>query len=196
MNHPGSPSDRARNGHVLRTDPARPDDRAWISALGLIPGSEEDMPMHLSDGHVHTEWSWDAAAGSMERSCARAVELGLPSIAFTEHVDFTAWLIAPEVTAENGPFDAAWAGPDGRFRPPLREAPGYLACVQRCREQFPGLRIVSGAELGEPHGMSSRSRPCWARGALTGCWDLCTPWLRMNPGWWITTCLTGLNLVN
>jgi len=107
--------------------------------------------MHLSDGHVHTEWSWDAAAGSMERSCARAVELGLPSIAFTEHVDFTAWLIAPEVTAENGPFDAAWAGPDGRFRPPLLEAPGYLACVQRCREQFPGLRIVSGAELGEPH---------------------------------------------
>ena len=34
------------------------------------------------DNHVHTEWSWDAAAGSMEASCARALELGLPSIAF------------------------------------------------------------------------------------------------------------------
>ena len=41
------------------------------------------------DGHVHTEWSWDAANGSMEQSCAHAVALGLPSIAFTEHADFT-----------------------------------------------------------------------------------------------------------
>jgi len=41
------------------------------------------------DGHVHTEWSWDATDGSMEQSCAHAVALGLPSIAFTEHGDFT-----------------------------------------------------------------------------------------------------------
>jgi histidinol-phosphatase (PHP family) len=47
------------------------------------------------DGHVHSEWSWDAIAGSMERSCARAVELGLPSIAFTEHADFTRSVVAP-----------------------------------------------------------------------------------------------------
>lgn len=33
------------------------------------------------DGHIHSEWSWDAVVGSMEQSCARAVELGLPSIA-------------------------------------------------------------------------------------------------------------------
>jgi len=30
------------------------------------------------DGHVHTEWSWDADHGSMEQACARAAELGLP----------------------------------------------------------------------------------------------------------------------
>ncbi|HEY6424722.1 MAG TPA: PHP domain-containing protein [Pseudonocardiaceae bacterium] len=42
-----------------------------------------------SDGHVHSEWSWDAPGGSMERTRARAVELGLPCIAFTEHADFT-----------------------------------------------------------------------------------------------------------
>ncbi|MDQ2923627.1 MAG: PHP domain-containing protein, partial [Candidatus Dormibacteraeota bacterium] len=40
------------------------------------------------DLHVHTEWSWDAAHGSMERSCERALEIGLPGIAFTEHADF------------------------------------------------------------------------------------------------------------
>ena len=44
-----------------------------------------------ADDHVHTEWSWDAVHGSMERSCARAVALGLSSIAFTEHVDHTVW---------------------------------------------------------------------------------------------------------
>jgi histidinol-phosphatase (PHP family) len=43
------------------------------------------------DGHVHTEWSWDAPRGAMERTCARAVELGLPAVAFTEHLDRTAW---------------------------------------------------------------------------------------------------------
>jgi histidinol-phosphatase (PHP family) len=87
----------------------------------------------------------------MEGSCARAVELGLPSIAFTEHVDFTRWLLAPEVGGEEEWFDPAWLGPDGRFRPPPLDTAGYLACVQDCREKFPDLRIVSGAELGEPH---------------------------------------------
>ncbi|TMD32858.1 MAG: hypothetical protein E6I95_10030 [Chloroflexi bacterium] len=37
---------------------------------------------------MHTEWSWDAPIGHMERSCRRAIELGLPAIAFTEHADW------------------------------------------------------------------------------------------------------------
>jgi histidinol-phosphatase (PHP family) len=44
-----------------------------------------------ADSHVHTEWSWDAPDGSMERTCARAVEIGLPAVAFTEHADYTTW---------------------------------------------------------------------------------------------------------
>jgi histidinol phosphatase-like PHP family hydrolase len=44
-----------------------------------------------SDGHVHSEWSWDALAGSMEGTCARAIEVGLPAVAFTEHLDHTVW---------------------------------------------------------------------------------------------------------
>jgi histidinol-phosphatase (PHP family) len=47
-----------------------------------------------ADGHVHSEWSWDAPEGSMKRCCALALELGLPAIAFTEHIDYTVWTVA------------------------------------------------------------------------------------------------------
>ncbi|HET6213456.1 MAG TPA: PHP domain-containing protein, partial [Micromonosporaceae bacterium] len=92
------------------------------------------------DGHVHTEWSWDTDVGSMERSCARAVEFGVPSIAFTEHADFTEYRVTPQDT----------------FQPPALDVAGYLACVRQCRERFPGLRILSGVELGEPHWHAER----------------------------------------
>ena len=118
------------------------------------------------DGHVHTEWSWDAAAGSMERSCARAVALGLPSIAFTEHADFTAWVVDPEVRARMQAATAARLLPDGRFRPPPLDAAAYLACVQRCRELFPGLRILSGTELGEPHWHEERVKAMLTTGTF------------------------------
>jgi histidinol-phosphatase (PHP family) len=116
------------------------------------------------DGHVHSEWSWDAAGGSMERSCARAVELGLPSIAFTEHADFTRWLIDPEVKAQLWPESQVMIGPDGRFNPPPLDPEGYLECVARCRDQFPGLRILSGLELGEPHWHEAGAKALMARG--------------------------------
>jgi histidinol-phosphatase (PHP family) len=87
------------------------------------------------DGHVHTEWSWDARHGSMERACARAAALGLPALAFTDHADFTRWV----------------TGPGEPLAVPALDAAGYLAAVQRCRDLFPELRILSGAELGEPH---------------------------------------------
>ena len=118
------------------------------------------------DGHVHTEWSWDAAAGSMERSCARAVALGLPSIAFTEHADFTGWVVDPGTRARMQPRNAARIGPDGRFRPPPLDAAAYLACVQRCREAFPGLRILSGTELGEPHWHEEQVKTLLAAGTF------------------------------
>src|SRR6266498_2143665 len=102
------------------------------------------------DNHVHTQWSWDADAGSMEASCARAVELGLPSIAFTDHMEFTRWVIAPK---GRGVLhrDAAKVGPDLQFDAPPLDVDGYLECLQRCRDRFPGLRILSGVEFGEPH---------------------------------------------
>ena len=86
----------------------------------------------------------------MERSCARAVELGLPSIAFTEHVDHTVWTVAPDDVPDDEEF-AAMVGPDGHVTPPALDVSGYLASIERCRDLFPSLRILSGLELGEPH---------------------------------------------
>jgi histidinol-phosphatase (PHP family) len=87
----------------------------------------------------------------MEQSCARAVELGLASIAFTEHADFTRCVIEPASKTQMRPLDAARVGPGGHFSAPPLDVEGYLACVQRCRDRFRGLRILSGMELGEPH---------------------------------------------
>jgi histidinol-phosphatase (PHP family) len=84
----------------------------------------------------------------MERTCARAVELGLPAVAFTEHVDHTTWEV---VDPERHPHLRAIAGPDHMLAPPAMDVTGYLESVQRCRDLFPDLRIITGVELGEPH---------------------------------------------
>lgn len=98
--------------------------------------------MQVSDHHVHTEWSWDAPRGSMEASCRRAVELGLPSLAFTEHAD---WVRGAEAVVD---------------------LPGYLGCIEDCRRRFPGLRILSGIELGEPHQHREAASQMLASGSL------------------------------
>jgi histidinol-phosphatase (PHP family) len=83
----------------------------------------------VTDHHVHTEWSYDAPRGSMERTCERAVEIGLPAIAFTDHADFV------KVHPDQYCVDIN----------------GYLEALERCRVKFPSLTILSGVELGEPH---------------------------------------------
>lgn len=103
-----------------------------------------------TDSHVHSEWSWDAPAGSMERSCAQAVDLGLPAIAFTEHVDHTAWVV-DRTDPEAGDHLVSSATPEGLLVPPAFDASGYLEAIERCRDLFPDLRILTGLELGEPH---------------------------------------------
>jgi histidinol-phosphatase (PHP family) len=103
-----------------------------------------------ADSHVHSEWSWDAPRGAMERTCARAVEIGLPAVAFTEHADYTKWNVT---ASELDGFEQLQrhVAPDNTLTPPKLDLTGYLECVQRCRDRFPGLRIISGVELGEPH---------------------------------------------
>lgn len=106
------------------------------------------MPLP-ADSHVHSEWSWDAPYGSMLASCVQAAELGLPAIAFTEHVDHTVWRLASDGIDPS--HHVARMAIDGRLHPPPFDATGYLRAVEQCRERFPDLAIRTGLELGEPH---------------------------------------------
>lgn len=98
-----------------------------------------------ADNHIHTQFSWDTRSrSSMIRACERALEVGLPAVAFTEHVDFTQW----------GDGDRPMNdGPEARAQGSIQpvDVEGYITSVQECRERFPGLRILSGIEAGEPH---------------------------------------------
>jgi histidinol-phosphatase (PHP family) len=97
------------------------------------------------DNHVHTHWSWDTAETvTMRAACERAVRLGLPAIAFTEHLDFTVWTeddrahtegLTHRLHAQQMPIDVE----------------GYAAEIAECRDRFPDLRILAGVETGEPH---------------------------------------------
>ena len=90
----------------------------------------------------------------MQRTCARAVDLGLPAVAFTEHADYTTWIVLASDLDEHEHLKA-YATPGGSLTPPKLDLDGYLECIQRCRDQFPDLRIIIGVELGEPHWHSS-----------------------------------------
>ncbi len=80
----------------------------------------------------------------MIRSCEQALAIGLPSIAFTEHVDFTRW-----GDGDRPPIPGAQVGTRRRVLP--LDVSGYLESVEECRRRFPALRILSGIEAGEPH---------------------------------------------
>ena len=103
------------------------------------------------DGHVHSEWSWDAPEGSMERTCARAVELGLPAVAFTEHADYGGWAVLADDLDEY-PYLKPFVTDSADGLVEILEPPRLdLACVQWCRGRFHDLRIIAGIELGDPH---------------------------------------------
>jgi histidinol-phosphatase (PHP family) len=95
-----------------------------------------------ADNHVHSQWSYDTgAAASMVASCERAVALGIPAVAFTEHLDFTVW--------QDG--DAAVGMTSLRPGVAPLDVAGYASSIAECRERFPTLRVLSGVEAGEPH---------------------------------------------
>ena len=80
----------------------------------------------------------------MEATCRKSLEHGLPAIAFTDHADF--------VAVHEGQHELDIAG--------------YLEAVERCRAEFPELRILSGVELGEPHLFPARAAAVLAAGRL------------------------------
>jgi histidinol-phosphatase (PHP family) len=98
-----------------------------------------------ADNHVHTVWSYDTSgAAKMEWCCERAIAIGLPAVAFTEHLEFTDGGEGDEVAGIA--TDARWWG---RIKP--LDVTGYLAEIAECRDRFPQLRILSGVEAGESH---------------------------------------------
>jgi histidinol-phosphatase (PHP family) len=80
----------------------------------------------------------------MEQSCERAIEIGLPAIAFTEHAD---WALVHEGQQS---VDIA----------------GYFDAIERCRAKFKDLRILTGVELGEPHWYPRETAEMLAAGPL------------------------------
>ena len=85
----------------------------------------------------------------MQSACARAVQLGLLGLAFTEHVDFTDWTLEDPDKHDEEVARPAHVGDRPRVKP--FDPQGYLADLARCRDEFPDLRILSGIEAGEPH---------------------------------------------
>jgi histidinol-phosphatase (PHP family) len=85
----------------------------------------------------------------MQLACARARELGLPGLAFTEPVDFTDWTLEEPDKHDEEVARPARVAERPRVKPLNVE--GYLADLARCRDEFPDLRILSGIEAGEPH---------------------------------------------
>ena len=97
------------------------------------------------DNHVHTQFSWDApAAASMARSCEQALAVGVGCVAFTDHLDFTDWTDGDRIAEEH-------LDPRRYSAMRLLDVTGYLAAIEDCRERYPDLRILSGAEIGEAH---------------------------------------------
>ena len=80
----------------------------------------------------------------MRRACEKAVQLGLPAIAFTEHLDFTVW--DPDDRATDEGLVERHASRHADI-----DVPGYFAELAEVRDRFPELRILSGVETGEPH---------------------------------------------
>lgn len=80
----------------------------------------------------------------MARSCEQALAIGVPAIAFTEHLEFTSGGEGDAIGAVA--TDARWWH---RIKP--LDVEGYLANVEECRQRYPGLRILSGVEAGEAH---------------------------------------------
>ncbi len=80
----------------------------------------------------------------MVRSCEQALAAGLPGVAFTDHLDFTTWTDGDQIGQEN-------LDPHRYSRMHLIDIDGYLSTLQDCRQRYPDLRIISGAEIGEAH---------------------------------------------
>src|SRR5260370_38198453 len=99
-------------------------------------------PVLPADNKVHWEWSYvTSPEASMVRSCEHAVALGLPSVAFTEHLEFTSGGAGDAISGI-----AAYARWWNRIRP--LDVTGYRAAIEEGRERFPSVRVLAGGQAG------------------------------------------------
>ncbi len=122
-----------------------------------------------ADAHVHSEFSWDAATDPasedlMRRMCARAERIGLPALVFTEHLDYEDQWFVDE--GDMGAFAGTLVEPNGRVSLPPFDLDGYLDAIDRCRREFPGVRILTGVEFGQPHLWADAAASVLSRGAI------------------------------
>lgn len=117
-----------------------------------------------ADFHVHSEYSWDTggptsptARGTMERTCARAEQIGLPALAFTEHLDFDGWWVDADDSYTRDHYAHLMTGDDILVPPPF-DVDGYLESIDRCRHYYPNVQILTGVEFGQPHLFEEEAR--------------------------------------
>ena len=129
--------------------------------------------MKPTDNHVHTRWSWDTAStSSMQLACARAVEIGLPGVAFTEHVDFTEWSQEDSVEladVQDSGRRASVPSPGGAvrvdgYRPTWRAAATNSPNCESCRHR--GRRAAPISRAAWPQ--------CFRPGTSNACSAACT----------------------
>jgi hypothetical protein len=113
----------------------------------------------------------------MRDACARAAELGLPGITFTDHADFTPLVLSADAAAYIEAVGGTVTG--DRYEPPPLDIAGYLDGVDRCRQEFPGTvpehrfrgRVPDGAaRAGPPPVARWRSTPAAGCRSTPACW--------------------------
>jgi histidinol-phosphatase (PHP family) len=100
----------------------------------------------------------------MRRICEQAVQIGLPAVVFTEHLDFEEhWRVD---YGDIGEHAQKFVDDTGHVQLPAFDVDGYLAAIDRCRHDFPDLRILTGVEFGQPHMWDAKAKPLLTSGAI------------------------------
>jgi histidinol-phosphatase (PHP family) len=102
----------------------------------------------------------------MAAACQRAVELGITTIAVTDHADFTPWELTPQLADQVPERLRRYVRRPASLVPPRFDLRTYRNRLDDCRERFPGLRILAGVELSEPHLFPAESRELLRAGAF------------------------------
>lgn len=86
--------------------------------------------------HIHTTFSPDGKS-SMEEQCRKAIEIGIPIVCFTDHVDFnlSEKNVGKIINKASNNFDVS----------------EYFYEVERVRKIYSSIQILSGIEFSEPH---------------------------------------------